>query len=73
MSKLLNRKEELNAETIMLNKLLCGIEDKILVYSAIDSVRVQELTVLKTELESVFLDVLNESNELYLQSIKRQA
>jgi hypothetical protein len=68
-NKLLNRKLELNAETVMLNNLLSGIEDKIAIYSTIDMVRVQQLVATKTELESVFLDVLNESNALWLSSI----
>ena len=71
MTKLLKRKEELNAETVMLNKLLIGIEDKITRYSQTDMIVVHDLVVLKTELESVFLDVLNESNDLWLQSIKK--
>lgn len=67
-SKLLKRKEELNAETVMLNKLLVDIESKIAIYSAFDMVRVEQLSATKRELESVFLDVLNESNDLWLKS-----
>lgn len=67
-SKLLKRKEELNAETVMLNKLLVDIESKIAIYSAFDMVRVEQLSATKRELESAFLDVLNESNDLWLKS-----
>lgn len=67
--KLLIRKLELHAETVMLNNLLNGIDDKIALYSTIDMVRVAQLVVTKTELESALLDVLSESNGLWLSSI----
>lgn len=67
--KLLIRKMELQAETVMLSRLLDGIEDKIAMYSTIDMVRVSELVHTKTELEKALLDVLSESNALWLSSI----
>lgn len=67
--KLLKRKMELQAEITMLSKLLDGIEDKIAMYSTIDMVRVAELVITKTELEKALLDVLSESNTMWLQSI----
>ena len=67
--KLLKRKMELQAETVMLSKLLDGIDDKIAIYSTIDMVRVEQLIYTKIELEKSLLDVLSESNALWLQSI----
>ena len=69
MSNLLNRKVELQAEIIMLNNILVGIEDKIAIYSNIDMVRVGQLAESKKEIEAVLLGVLCESNGLWLQSI----
>ena len=68
-NKLLNRKLELQAETVMLSKLLDGIDDKIAIYSTIDMVRVEQLIYTKIELEKSLLEVLSESNALWLQSI----
>lgn len=68
-NKLLKRKMELQAETVMLSKLLDGIDDKIAIYSTIDMVRVEQLIYTKIELEKSLLDVLSESNTLWLQSI----
>lgn len=68
-NKLLNRKLELQAETVMLSNLLDGIDDKIAIYSTIDMVRVEQLIYTKIELEKSLLEVLSESNALWLQSI----
>jgi hypothetical protein len=68
-NKLLIRKIELQAETTMLSKLLDGLDDKIAMYSTIDMIRVSELVIVKTELEKCLLDVLSESNALWLASI----
>lgn len=68
MSNLLNRKLELQAEIVMLNKILVGIEDKIEVYSTLDAVRVAQLSETKKEVEAILLDVLCESNCLWLHS-----
>lgn len=63
----LNRKQELNAEIEMANACLADIDTKIEIYSTIDMIRVVDLCQTKRELELVFLDLLNESNELWLQ------
>jgi hypothetical protein len=68
-NKLLIRKMELQAETVMLSKLLDGIDDKIAIFSTIDMIRVEQLVHTKTELEKALLDVLSESNALWLSSI----
>jgi len=68
-AKLMKRKEELTAETIRLNKVLSSIEDRILVWSSIDMLVVKDLEITKREVESQFLDVLNESNNLWLKSL----
>ena len=73
MKTALQRKEELNAEITMLNTLLESIENKIFIYSAIDMVRVEELSVTKRELELLFLDLLSESNDLFLASQRKVA
>ena len=69
MGNLLNRKAELQAEIAMLNNILVGIEDKIAIYSNIDMVRVGQLAESKKEIEAVLLDVLCESNGIWLCSI----
>lgn len=69
MDRLLNRNAELQAEIIMLNNILVGIEDKIAIYSNIDMVRVGQLAESKREIEAFLLDVLCESNSLWLHSI----
>lgn len=70
MTALLKRKEELNAEIEMVNNILTHIENLIAIYSNYDMIRVEQLSVVKRELEMVFIDVLNESNDLWLNSIK---
>lgn len=70
MTALLRRKEELNAEIVMVNNILTNIENLIAIYSNIDMIRVEQLSIVKRELEMVFIDVLNESNDLWLHSIK---
>ena len=66
---LLERKQELIEETIMLNSLINDIDTKIEIYSSIDFVRVGELMTSRNECMNLLLDVLSESNSLYLQSI----
>ena len=73
MKTALQRKQELNAEITMLNTLLESIENKIFIYSAIDMVRVEELSVTKRELELLFLDLLSESNDMFLASQRKVA
>ena len=70
MNKLLQRKQELNEETAMLNSLINDIDCKIEIYSTIDFVRVGELITTRNECMSLLMDVLSESNGLWLQSIK---
>lgn len=72
MSKLLQRKQELMEETIMLNNLIDDIDVKIEIYSTLDFVRVGELMTSRNECMSLLLDVLSESNTLYLRSIASQ-
>lgn len=72
MSKLLQRKQELIEETTMLNNLIDDIDVKIEIYSSIDFVRVGELMTSRNECMNLLLDVLSESNELYLRSIALQ-
>lgn len=67
---LLERKQELIEETTMLNSLITEIDTKIEIYSTLDFVHVGELTVRRNECMNLLLDVLNESNGLWLQSIK---
>lgn len=70
---LLNKKKELDAEMVMLNSLLTDIETKIAIYSTMDMVRVSELSDTKKELELLFLDLLSDTNDLYLASLKKTA
>lgn len=70
MNKLLQRKQELNEETAMLNSLINDIDCKIEIYSTIDFVRVGELITTRNECMNLLMDVLSESNGLWLQSIK---
>ena len=72
MSKLLQRKQELIEETTMLNNLIDDIDVKIEIFSTIDFVRVGELMTSRNECMNLLLDVLSESNALYLQSIASQ-
>lgn len=67
---LLERKQELIEETTMLNSLINDIDTKIEIYSTLDFVRVGELAETRNECMSLLMDVLNESNGLWLQSIK---
>lgn len=62
----LERKQELNAEIEMANACLADIDTKIEIYSTIDMVRVVDLCQTKRELELVFLELLTESNAMWL-------
>jgi len=70
MVNLTDRKAELQADIERLNRILTGIEEMIAIYSTIDMVRVEQLSQSKKEIEVMFLDVLSESNDLWLKSIK---
>jgi hypothetical protein len=67
---LMERKQELIEETTMLNSLINDIDTKIEIYSTIDFVHVGELVAKRNECMSLLMDVLSESNGLWLQSIK---
>ena len=69
---LLERKQELIEETTMLNSLINDIDTKIEIYSTIDFVRVGELVSKRNECMSLLIDVLSESNSLWLRSIASQ-
>ena len=62
----LNRKQELNAEIEMANACLADIDTKIEIYSTIDMIQVADLCQTKRELELVFLELLTESNQMWL-------
>lgn len=57
-------KLEVTEEMNQLNSDIVRLEDRILLYSAIDSEIVKELTKKKTEKEMRFLELLMESDEL---------
>ncbi len=67
---LMERNQELIEETTMLNSLITDIDTKIEIYSTLDFVHVGELMVTRNECMNLLLDVLSESNGLWLQSIK---
>ena len=64
MKTKLEREREVTEQMNQLNSDLVRLEDRILLYSAIDSVVVKELTKKKTEKEMRFLELLMESDEL---------
>ena len=64
MKTKLERKLEVTEEMNQLNSDLVRLEDRILLYSAIDSEVVKELTKEKTEKEMRFLELLMESDSL---------
>ena len=67
---LMEREQELIEETTMLNSLINDIDTKIEIYSTLDFVHVGELVAKRNECMSLLIDVLSESNGLWLQSIK---
>ena len=64
MKTKLEREREVTEQMNQLNSDLVRLEDRILLYSAIDSEVVKELTKEKTEKEMRFLDLLMESDSL---------
>lgn len=64
MKTKLERKLEVTEQMNQLKSDLVRLEDRILLYSAIDSEVVKELTKEKTEKEMRFLELLMESDEL---------
>jgi hypothetical protein len=69
MEQRLLKKQELSAETIMLNSLINETDTMIEIYSTIDFIRVGELLSTRVSLMNSLLDVLSESNDLYLSAI----
>ena len=67
---LLDRKAELIELTNVLNRRINAIDDLITVYSSLDYIRVGELAGERIKLNNELLSVLDESNELYLESIR---
>lgn len=65
----LERKSQLIAETALVNRLIDDVDHLIEVYSGMDFVRVSELMVTRASYMSILLDLLSESNDLYLGSI----
>ena len=64
MKTKLEREREVTEQMNQLNSDLVRLEDRILLYSAIDIEVVKELTKEKTEKEMRFLELLMESDEL---------
>ena len=64
MKTKLERKLEVTEQMNQLNSDLVRLEDRILLYSAIDNEVVKELTKEKTEKEMRFLELLMESDSL---------
>ena len=64
MKTKLEREREVTEQMNQLNSDLVRLEDRILLYSAIDNEVVKELTKEKTEKEMRFLDLLMESDSL---------
>lgn len=50
-------------------KQLAAIDDLILVYSAIDYIRVEQLVAIKTKLEGVLIDIISLENDIWLAKI----
>jgi len=69
LEKRLARKQELIEETTMLNNLIDETDNMIAIYSTMDFIRVGELMATRVSLMNSLLDVLSESNDLYLSSV----
>lgn len=67
--KRLERKVELIDMTNRLNRQINELDTMIEIYSTIDYVRVGELVGERIRLNNMLLDVLSDSNDLYLESI----
>ena len=65
----LERKSQIIAETALVNRLIDDVDHLIEVYSGLDFIRVSELMVTRASYMSMLLDLLSESNDLYLGSI----
>lgn len=60
---MLQSKEQLITE-------LKRIDDLILIYSAMDMVRVKQLAANKTALEAILMDIMSRENDTWLATIK---
>lgn len=69
----LDFKAELIKDIAMTNKLIDDVDHLISVYSALDFVRVSELMETRARYMSMLLDLLEQSNQLYLGSIAVKA
>jgi hypothetical protein len=67
---LLDRKAELIKLQDTLNRQINELDDMIAIYSTLDFIRVGELMGERISLNNALLDVINESNDLYLESIR---
>jgi regulator of sigma D len=70
---LLDRKVELVELTNVLNRRIDELDHMIEIYSTLDFIRVGELMSERISLNNQLLDVISESNDLYLESIRRNA
>ena len=66
----LTRKAELIKLQDTLNRQINELDGMIEIYSTLDFIRVGELMGDRIRLNNQLLDVLSESNDLYLESIK---
>lgn len=65
----LDRKSQIIAETALVNRLIDDVDHLISVYSNLDFIRVNELMVTRSSYMNMLLDLLSESNDLYLGTI----
>ena len=65
----LDRKEQLIKDTAIVNRLIDDVDHLIAVYSNLDFIRVNELMVTRASYMSMLLDLLEQSNQLYLGTI----
>lgn len=65
----LDRKEQLIKETTIVNRLIDDVDHLIEIYSGLDFVRVSELMTTRASYMNTLLELLSESNDLYLGSI----
>lgn len=60
--------QDMNDEIKQLATLVSEIDEKITIYSTIDMVRVKDLSEQKRELELLLLDLMNDTNEIWLKN-----
>lgn len=60
--------QDMNDEIKQLTTLVSEIDEKITIYSTIDMVRVKDLSEQKRELELLLLDLMNDTNEIWLKN-----